>query len=157
MTGWYRARWKTPKVFPGFSGSEKKSLGPSLTPRYGVSRGDAIRPRRCRRRTARSHRRNVPPEGRRDYGRHAAPFTIKVGHIAQYNTRHANGTHVRHRSDGERLFRRKAASVMADVVVCLSCGQTNGSSLLLGSSRVPLNLSVRRQKRKGHQTSSSPV
>ena len=34
---------------------------------------------------------------------------IEIGHLAQYDTRHTDVPHARHRPDGERLSRREAA------------------------------------------------
>ena len=78
----------------------------------GHQSADVFHPRRCRRRSARAHLGNVPPEGRRDFRRHASTLSIEIGHLAQHDTRHADGAHARHRPDGERLFRCKAAKAI---------------------------------------------
>ncbi len=86
-----------------------KTGRPRCRQAQGHQGADVLHSRRCRRRTARPHRRNVPLEGRRDFRRHAAALRIEIGHIAADDTRHADAAHERHRPDGERLSRCKAA------------------------------------------------
>src|SRR5712692_8042020 len=74
----------------------------------GHQSSDVFHPRRCRRCTARSHRGNVPPEGRRDPWRHAAALGVEIGNFARHNTRYADEPHVNDRPDGERLSRCQA-------------------------------------------------
>ena len=78
----------------------------------GHQSSDVLHPRRCRRRAARSHRRNVPPEGRRDPWRHAAAPGIETGHFARHNTRYADEPHVNDRPDGKRLSRCEASKAI---------------------------------------------
>ncbi len=95
-----------PKLTPeAFKDSPRRQV-------QGDQGADILHPWRCRRRTARAHLGNVPPEGRRGSRRHAAALRIEIGHFARYNTRHADGPHARHRPDGERLSRWKAAKAM---------------------------------------------
>ncbi len=50
---------------------------------------------------------------RRDgWVKEALDMFIEIGHLAQHDTRHADGAHARHRSDGERLFRCKTAKAI---------------------------------------------
>ena len=73
---------------------------------------DVLHPRRRRRRAARSHRGNVPPQGRRSTRRHAAASGIETGHFARHHTRNPNEPHDNDRPDGERLSRCEAPKVI---------------------------------------------
>jgi pimeloyl-ACP methyl ester carboxylesterase len=103
----YRKLSPTPNDFPKFV---KRVIAMILKPDdFGADKLKATKapmffhPRRWRRRTARAHLGNVPPQGGRDSRRPAAALRIEVGHIAQYNTHHADGARARYRPDGERL------------------------------------------------------
>ena len=58
-------------------------------------------------------------KGGDDSRRHAAALSIEIGHLAQHDTRHADGPHGRHRPDGERLSRCQAAKAMRKLNISL--------------------------------------
>ena len=112
----YKKLSPTPNEFPEFRQARHRdgieTVRPWCRQAQGHQGADVLHPRRCRRRTARPHRRNVPPEGRRRFRRHAAALRIEIGHIAPDDTRHPDAAHERHRPDGERLSRCQAAKAM---------------------------------------------
>ena len=111
----YKELSPTPDEFPNFV-KHLAAMAAKLRLRRRQAQGhqsaDVFHPRRCRRRSARAHFGNVPPEGRRDFRRHAAALSIEIGHLARHDTRHADGPHGRHRPDGERLSRCKTAKAI---------------------------------------------
>ena len=112
----YKKLSPTPDEFPNFVKHVVAMAVETVRLRRRQAQGhqsaDVFHPRRCRRRSARAHLGNVPPEGWRDFRRHASTLSIEIGHLAQHDTRHADGAHARHRPDGERLFRCKTAKAI---------------------------------------------
>ncbi len=112
----YKKLSPTPNEFPEFVkhviAFASTAVRPWRRQAQGHQGADILHPWRCRRRTARAHLGNVPPERWRRFRRHAAALSIEIGHFAQYNTRHPHGAHVGHRPDGERLFRCKTAKAI---------------------------------------------
>ncbi len=87
----YKKLSPTPNEFPNClstSSRRQRNRTTSMLISLAGLGADVFHPWRCRRHTARPHRRNVPLEGRRDYGRHAAALRIEIGHIAPDDTRH---------------------------------------------------------------------
>ena len=58
--------------------------------------------------------------GWRDSRRPTAALRIATGHLAQYNTRHADAARARHCSDGERLFGCEAAIAIKNLYNCVT-------------------------------------
>ena len=110
----YKKLSPTPDEFPNFVkrviAMDFETVRLRRRQAQGHQSADVLHPRRCRRRAARAHRGNVPPEGRRDPRRHAAALSIEIGHLAQHDTRHADGEGHDDRPDGERLPRCQAAN-----------------------------------------------
>ncbi len=123
-----------PERIPGIRQARRSDGFETVRLRRRQSQGDqssdVLHPRRRRRCAARSHRGNVPPQGRRPSRRHAAAPGIETGHFAQHNTRYADEPHDNDRPDGERLSRCEAPEAIERSGLVISTGDAERYSLV---------------------------